>query len=38
MCKCKTQITYKQTMIEYDNKLKLEEYLKTHEVILRRDT
>jgi hypothetical protein len=38
MCRCKTQVTQKQVLVEYDNKPKLEEYLKTHEVILRRDT
>lgn len=32
MCKCKsaTNIEYKHTLVEYDNKPKLEEYLKTH--------
>lgn len=37
MCKCKVlhERDYRQTMVEYDNKPKIEQYLKTHQVILR---
>jgi hypothetical protein len=40
MCRCKSQPStgYKQTLVEYDNHPKLQEYLKTHEVLLRKES